>query len=207
MKKIIIIFMCFLQISVFSYSKGLKGGLNYTQPQPQSDDWDTYSGNIGYNLGIFLNIPLEEEYYSFTSELYFNKLSFSFTDIDEDIKEETDTYTSMDFILSINRNFAKNYYFSLGAFFGIPFEYKTIHKAKEEDKPHSYSLNKEDIGFSYGILTGIRYKVNNFIFEARYLINFSSLVAKESLCNFEGRSSHCNSWMFHQIQILAGIEF
>ncbi len=47
MKKIIILFVCFYQISAFSFTKGFKGGINYTMPQVQGSDWDKYSGISG----------------------------------------------------------------------------------------------------------------------------------------------------------------
>ncbi len=137
-----------------------------------------------------------------------SRISFSYTysDLENNITKSDDTCTSMDFALSFNRNFNKNYYFSFGAFFGFPFEHKITHKVNE-DKPHTFSLNEEHLEFSYGLLTGITYKTNNFTFDARYLVNFSTLIDKDAVCYSKENDTSCTIQLFHQIQILAGFEF
>lgn len=210
MKKILIILLIFIQLNAYSITKGLKGGINYTIPQPLSKYSEDFSGDFGYNLGGFLTFNVINNFY-FNTELIYNSYWFKY-DIGENKNNGNDNFKTLDLTLSLMYNFFDNAYFNIGIFLGYPLDYEGKYFDAENNELE-YNPGPDYREPTYGLLFGFMYKYNKILFDLRYLYNFSSVLSKE---NYEAQSGgSCNNSSdtlckfdkFHHIQLLIGYEF
>ena len=77
MKRLFIFLLLFINLNTFAFTKGIKGGLNYTIPQPLSGYEDNFSNDYGYTLGGFLSFNLIDKLF-LNTELMLNSWQFEF---------------------------------------------------------------------------------------------------------------------------------
>ncbi len=207
MKKFFIFLLLIIHLNTFAFTGGVKGGMNYTIPQPISSYEDKYSGDFGYTFGGFLSFGLTEKLF-LNTELMFNTWQFQYNIENYEQKISAD-YKLFEMNLLMSYNFINNIYFDFGVFGGYPISYKTTYPNQTTTSGTEGKL------FSYGLMAGISYKYNNFLVNIRYLFNLSSFYNNEYYeneheldCTTDGNKEiMCQLDKFHQFQLLVGYEF
>lgn len=207
MKKLFILLLLIINLNTFALTGGVKGGINYTIPQAKNGYEEHFSNDYGYTFGGFLSFNLTDKLF-LNTELMLNSWQFEYEFESYEQKISAD-YKLFELNLLISYNFIDNFYFNLGVFGGYPVSYKTTYPNQ------TVTSGSEGKLFSYGLLIGVNYKYDNFLFGISYLINFSSLYNKEyyinenelNCTNEENQEIICQLNKFHQFQLLVGYEF
>lgn len=157
---------------------GIKAGMNVSSI---SDDaaLEDQSSKIGFNAGVFANIPVAESF-SIQPEVIYNNLGskVTLTEVNIGNNNYTAEYARhLDYIavpLMFQYNFVPNFYLEAGPEFGFLISAKDKYKNTKNGSTtnaESYSLNKDDFQtFNLGVGIGAGYYfTDNIGITARYV--------------------------------------
>jgi len=207
MKKLFIFLLLITHLNTFAVTGGVKGGMNYTIPQPISGFEEHFSNDYGYTWGGFLSFNLIDKLF-LNTELMINSWQFEYEEEDYGeiiVVNRNANYKLIELNLTISYNFIDNFYFDFGVFGGIPISFERSF-TDLTGKHQTITTGKDYLVPSYGLLASLGYKYNNFLINFRYLFDVSSFFTSDvESCEF--LSSSCYFDKFHQFQLLIGYEF
>lgn len=157
---------------------GIKGGMNVSSLSNDAGLEDSKS-KIGFNGGVFANIPLASSF-SIQPEVLYNNLGskVTLTDVNIGSNNYTAEYARhLDYIsvpLMFQYNFVPNFYLEAGPEFSFLVDARDKYKSTKNGSTtgaESYSLNKDNFNtFNFGIGIGAGYYfTDNIGLTARYV--------------------------------------
>jgi hypothetical protein len=186
MQKITILIFFLLTFSIYSFDNhhlGVKLGGTYSK----LDVHDYYDEQLGVNpetsfywgtyFGVYDQINLMENI-SLLFELTYNQKGvkiFDNKDLYRSPSYKRKTLAGVEFVMALNLNF-KNVYLNLGVFYDVNLYFKTLF-----DDGHTSDIDNSDFGGDLlyndkGILLGLGYVYDNFLFELRFSKGFNTVV-------------------------------
>lgn len=148
---------------------GIRGGVNFAKQTASSDGYDfSAKNNVGFNVGVCVDIPLLESLY-LQSGLYYTVKGYKIEEGSEKEKA-TPSYLEIPILASYRYNFSNSTQLQInfGPYlaYGIAGKYKWEYDSKNEDEKYfdDDDIKKFDAGLAFGagitfshIFVGINY--------------------------------------------------